>query len=205
MAEEIDYNAETRKAYDSFADEFEAKFKGYAEQLNYLAKESKEFLKRVPEHGKILDIGCGTGTYALLFQGKGFDVTCIDFSESMVRKCVERGLNAKLMDFEELRFKPESFDGVWAYASLFHVPKKNFRKVLTKIARVLKPGGVFYLGLRQGRGEGLKPDGSHGTQRWFSLYTDKELRAILEQRFEVEFFSETKTDCTYLNYVLKKK
>ncbi|CAM3753647.1 class I SAM-dependent methyltransferase [Flavobacterium gelidilacus] len=53
--------------------------------------------------GKVLDIGCGSGTHSLYLQEKGFDVTSIDISENAIEACQLRGLkNAKVEDVLDL-------------------------------------------------------------------------------------------------------
>ena len=48
----------------------------------------------------------------------------------MIRLCKQKGLNAQIGDLENLPFDDNSFDGIWACASLLHMPKSNLPKVL---------------------------------------------------------------------------
>ncbi len=200
------YKTETIKAYDTYAEDFCRKTEKYAKELNYLKEIVDKFLKNIPQKGKILDVGCGSGNYALLFKNKGYNVVCVDLSKEMIKISKERGLNAHIMDFENLKFPNNSFDGVWAYASVFHIPKANLNSALKQIYQIIKPKGIFYLGVFQGNGESFKTDNNYpDTKRWFSLYEDEELRKYLEPYFKVLFFSETKLEHNFLNYILKKK
>ncbi|MDP1975918.1 MAG: class I SAM-dependent methyltransferase, partial [Alphaproteobacteria bacterium] len=81
------------------------------------------FLAQLPLSSKILDAGCGVGRDAHVFENLGHKVTAFDGSFEMV-KLANQILKepAKLMLFQDIDFS-EEFDGVWAVASLIHVPK----------------------------------------------------------------------------------
>jgi ubiquinone/menaquinone biosynthesis C-methylase UbiE len=100
--------------------------------------------------GSVLDVGSGPGRDGLLLQSKGLQITCLDASSAMIELCTSRGLNSVIGDFNKLPFENESFDAVWAYTSLLHVPKSEAHTSLIEIKRVLKTGGVFGLGLIEG-------------------------------------------------------
>ena len=68
----------------------------------------------------------------------------IDASEEMVRLSSKlTGQQTLLMKFEDVDFKDE-FDGIWACASLLHVPKAKIKSVMTKLAQALKENGIFF-------------------------------------------------------------
>lgn len=198
-----DYKVETERSYNAFVDVFDTKFEEY---LKYVENEIDEFLRRLPSNGSILDVGSGPGNHALRFQNRGYEVLCIDIAEEMIQRCEDSGLEAKLMDFENMQIPENSFDGAWAYTSLLHVPKENFGGVLNQISKVVKPSGIFFLGMKEGDGEGfIIEDKYPGTKRWFSLYTNNELREYFKDLFQVEFHSKTKVkDKIFLNYILRK-
>ena len=61
--------------------------------------------------GRILDVGCGSGTHSLYLQEKGFDVTSIDISKNAIKACHLRGLkNAKVQDV--LTLENEKYDTI---------------------------------------------------------------------------------------------
>ena len=61
--------------------------------------------------GKVLDVGCGSGTHSLYLQEKGFDVTSIDISKNAIKACHLRGLkNAKVQDV--LTLENEKYDTI---------------------------------------------------------------------------------------------
>ena len=102
-----------------------------------------EFARRLPQGGRILDLGCGSGRDSLAFLKAGFAVDAVDGSVQMVRAASElTGLpvvHALFADYE-----PEGlYDGIWACSSLLHVPVAELADVIAKYARALVPGGTM--------------------------------------------------------------
>ena len=110
---------------------------------------------------------------------------CLDLSAEMVRLCREKGLRAEVADLEDFRL-PEKFDGVYANASLLHVPKTRAPIAVGLIADHLKPDGVALVSLKEGSGEGMEDhDRFPGTRRWFSYYSFEEASGLFADRFTV--------------------
>lgn len=156
--------------------------------------------------GKVLDVGSGPGRDGLILQKAGLNVICLDASEAMVKISTERGLHSVIGDFNNLSFEDESFDGVWAYTSLLHVPKSQIDRSLSEIRRVMKPHGIFGLGLIEGESELYRESSGVGKPRWFSFYKKEEVEKLLsEHSFEVLYFEEFKPNSKkYLNFISRK-
>lgn len=133
------------------------------------------FLELLEEGDTILDLGCGSGRDSLAFYEAGFDVTPLDASEEMCKLAeIHTGLDVLQMTFEEMDFD-SVFDGIWACASLVHVPKKELQDILGKITCALNDGGIFYMSVKKGDFEGFRGE------RYFSDYTAESAeRAIVE-------------------------
>ena len=143
----------------------------------------ESFLALVRPGGKILDAGCGSGRDSLYFQQHGYEVTAIDASTEMVKHTSTLiGRPVLLMRFHEVDFR-EEFDGVWASASLLHVPKAEIDGVIERLSRALVPGGIFYLSFKYGEREEIR----HG--RLFSDYTEESLAEMLNQHPQLEVLS----------------
>ena len=111
------------------------------------------FLSHVPPSGRILDAGCGSGRDSKEFLGRGYHVTSIDASRKMVQAATAlTAQKAHLMAFQEVGFS-EKFDGVWACASLLHVPLIELPGIIGRLASVLRPSGVLYASFKMGLGE----------------------------------------------------
>ncbi len=68
------------------------------------------------------------------------------------------------------------FDGIWACASLLHVPHNEVADVLHRLARALKPRGILYASLKEGKGEHIAEDG-----RFFSYFSLDEFVTLLTE------------------------
>ncbi|MBS3090040.1 class I SAM-dependent methyltransferase [Candidatus Pacearchaeota archaeon] len=172
-----------QKVYDAYPDYFDIKFGTYSN--NVIRKELDYVSHSLSKGARILDLRSGPGNHAHYFKDCGFDVYCLDFSEAILKKCREKGLKTVKMDFENMSFSPESFNMVWAYTSLLHIPKERVPRVISLIHNILTNGGHFGISIKEGNGEGFF-NFQKGGNRWFSLYTDKEIRLILENAFFVE-------------------
>ncbi|HIT42912.1 MAG TPA: methyltransferase domain-containing protein [Candidatus Caccovicinus merdipullorum] len=132
------------------------------------------FLELLEEGDTILDMGCGSGRDSLTFYDLGYDVTPLDGSEEMCRLAeVHTGLDVLQMTYEEMAFDG-AFDGVWACGAFVHIPKDEMPALFRKVARALTEDGIFYLSMRLGDFEGFQGE------RYFSCYSEKELRSLVE-------------------------
>ena len=125
---------------------------------------------------RILDFGCGAGRDALTFRVHGYRVDAVDGSEAMCRVAAEyTGLPVKRMRFDELNVR-DTYDGIWACASLCHLPKPMLKQVLIRMTDALKPGGVIYTSFRYGSFSGYIEDG-----RFYTDFTETTGPALVTQ------------------------
>lgn len=116
----------------------------------------------IPDRGKILDAGCGSGRDALYFQSRGYDVVALEPCESLAVEAERRlGHPVARLSFQELEWHGV-FDGIWACASLLHVPEAELGDVFFRLARALKLGGILYASFKFGTGEVIR-NGRHFT------------------------------------------
>lgn len=197
------YKEETKKAYNSSPNYFNNKFSHHFEL--YVKDKANSFLKLIKGEN-ILDMGAGPGTHALYFKNKGFNVLCIDNSEEMIKLCKEKGLNAQLIDIENINFEDCTFDGIWAYASLLHLHKDKINNVLHEIKKMLVPSGIFGLSMKEGKKDGFEEKGEYAEgKRWFSYYEEKELKEILEKDFKIIKISRTiGNNSVFMHFLLEK-
>jgi len=94
---------------------------------------------------KILDFGCGPGRDLQVFAGLGHLAIGLDGAESFVRMAhAESGCEVWQQDFLKLDLPDGYFDGVFANASLFHVPGRELSRVLRQLHATLKTAGVLF-------------------------------------------------------------
>lgn len=120
------------------------------------------FLSQVIPGGRVLDAGCGSGRDTKAFNALGYQVEAFDASAEMVRLAAAyTGLPVRQMTFNMLEAE-ERYDGIWCCASLLHLPQAELPEAMRRLARALKPGGVWYLSFKYGAGEREK-EGRHFT------------------------------------------
>ncbi|WP_292490759.1 class I SAM-dependent methyltransferase [Methanoculleus sp. 10] len=98
----------------------------------------------------ILDLGCGTGSHALIFTDMGYDVTGVDQSETMLdiarMKAVEKNKNIQFrkQDIRHLDL-PQQFDAAVAMFAVmgYQTSNRDFEDALISVYKHLSPGGLF--------------------------------------------------------------
>lgn len=115
-------------------------------RVNWMIETAKSIL---PNRGKILELGCGTGQLALEFARNGFDMTGVDLSPESIRIAEKYNkenpfkegfgsLSYRCGDMMKMDFKDAAFDAVIFFRSLHHIPYPT--PLLKKLAEFLKPG-----------------------------------------------------------------
>ena len=140
-----------------------------------MSRAYEKFLAYLPHGAKVLDAGCGSGRDSLFFMRQGYRVTMLDASAAMCR-CAEKltGQKALHKTFAEINFDKQ-FDGIWANASLLHVPEQELEKVLKILHRALKDDGVLYASWKYGEAE--RRDG----ERFYCDMTEEKLKKLLQR------------------------
>ena len=114
------------------------------------------FVAGLPAQGRVLDAGCGSGRDSKAFIGLGYAVDAFDASPEMVAMASEHaGLAVRQMRFDEVDAVGR-YNGIWCCASLLHVPSSELPDAMQRLARALKPGGIWYVSFKYGEGERAK-------------------------------------------------
>lgn len=107
----------------------------------------------------ILDFGCGPGRDLLTFQQLGHTAIGLEGAESFAHMAREdSGCEVWLQNFLDLDLPCDFFDGVFANASLFHVPRQELPRVLAQLHGTLKSEGVLF----SSNPRGANDEGWHG-------------------------------------------
>ena len=133
------------------------------------------FLGYLAPGALILDFGCGSGRDSRYFLSKGFKVEACDGSAQMV-KIAEKtaGIPVKQMLFDELS-EVERYDGIFACASILHVPFKALPDIFRRLKRAVKRDGIIYVSFKYGDYEGER------NGRYFTDLTEERLKALLQK------------------------
>jgi 2-polyprenyl-3-methyl-5-hydroxy-6-metoxy-1,4-benzoquinol methylase len=146
------------------------------------------FTALLPEGGSILDLGCGSGRDSAYFLSCGFDVTAMDASEEMCNLAsIHIGQDVLQLSFAEIDFN-EVFDGIWACASLLHVPGNEIDHIFTKVIDSLKINGILFMSFRYGDYEGER-DG-----RYYKDYRTRSLKDLILKHESLELIEVQKCD-----------
>lgn len=170
-----------------------------------LSSHYDHFLRYVPEHGKILDFGCGSGRDTKTFLQKGYTVEAIDGSSEMCRLASDYcGIQVRCMDFQDLN-EVEKYDAIWACASLLHVAKDQMPTVIIKMRDALVSTGVMYISFKLGNYEGER------NGRFFFDVTPEVLSDLISRvsglKVIEEWFTEDvrpEKETQWYNVILKK-
>ena len=113
----------------------------------------ERFLQYLKPNALILDAGCGSGRDSKFFMESGYRVVALDGSKEMCRQAsAYLGQEVQCRLFEEIDEK-EVYDGIWACASLLHVPYELLPKVIARLITALVDGGVLYASFKYGEEE----------------------------------------------------
>lgn len=168
----------------------------------------KEFLKLVPEGGKILDLGCGSGRDSMNFMKLGYEVTAVDGSKELAKKASALlGKEVIVSTFEELELK-EKFHGIWACASLLHIKREDLKTVLNNLYNNLEDNGVFYMSFKYGEKEYVDDK-----NRYFNCFTDESIISFINENTKYNilglYITEDKlgrvNEVKWLNLICNKK
>ena len=164
------------------------------------------FLELLPLGARILDFGCGSGRDTKYFLDHGFRVDAVDGSLELCKAASEyTGIAVKHMLFQELA-EVESYDGIWACASVLHMKKEELADVFLKMCAAVKTGGIIYVSFKYGKFEGER------NGRYFTDMTEETMAELLmkipELKVEKQWITGDvragRRDERWLNMILRK-
>lgn len=132
-----------------------------------LRYEWDSYARHLPEakfgNMKLLDVGCGNGSFLMRAKSQGWDVSGIDFDEAAVDQARNAGLNVIQGEIKPDMFPEKHFDYITCSQVIEHVAEPNL--LLKSIYRWLKPGGTFWLATPNFDSDLRKQFGRH----WYPL------------------------------------
>lgn len=162
------------KVYDNL-EYYNNNAKLYFEQTNTgnFQENYEKFLNKIGKGSYILDFGCGSGRDSKYFIEHGYKVKSIDGSIEMC-KIASNYINQEVecMLFEDLK-EIDTYDGIWACASILHVEKEKLANIFIKMINALKPNGIIYTSFKKGSGYEIKEG------KYYNYITKEEMEALL--------------------------
>lgn len=129
----------------------------------------------MPKNALILDFGCGSGRDTKYFLEHGYRVEATDGSLEICKAATKiSGIPVKQMLFQELNEK-QKYDGIWACASILHLPKNILLIVLQKMCDAIKDHGTIYTSFKYGCCEREK------NGRYFTDFTEETFEKFMRQ------------------------
>ncbi len=162
------------------------------------------FLRYLPAKAVILGAGCGVARDEKYFLSLGHSVFAFDASVEMVKLARQELGNDAVVQatFQELTHH-ETFDGIWANASLLHVSYEETREVYKRLWQALKPGGILYASYQYGSTHRF-----HDNRNFYDM-NETTIVPYLEDLFEIIELRKTpdarSMDRVWLNLVVRKK
>ena len=173
-----DHVAKTIAVYDQIAADYARKI-----DLYLPSPELEKFISLLPKEAKILDAGCGPGRDCDYFIQHGLRVVGVDLSEKLLDLACQRVPKATFQkqDLRTFHFPRESFNGIWANASLHHLDRKDVRDVLKTFFTILKRQGILYILVKKGTGEeDVVESISSGLPRHYIYYSETEVKDMIK-------------------------
>lgn len=164
----------------------------------------EKFLQYVRPGGRIIDIGSGSGRDIKYFLSKGYKATGIDASKELCRISWDNGFNVENITIQE--WNPNThYDGIWANASLVHIPMEDIEDFFIKAKGCLNENGVIFVSMKV---DLIKEYDEKG--RFFCPFDETSLSMILQEQPSLQLVEKwytqdnlARTDFRWLNFILK--
>jgi SAM-dependent methyltransferase len=133
-------------------------------------------LTHLPKNSRILDAGCGPGQDVRYLSSRGYRAVGVDGTREFLSWARHKDPAGLLIsgDLQHLPFSQQSFDAVWAAASLIHLPKTGVRQTLASLRSITRSGGWMAATFLHGKNSGVLTQG-WVPGRYFSRWIKGEL------------------------------
>lgn len=183
-----DLHRRVERGYDAIAERYDLVTRANRGPETYFRTFLDGILARVPQGGRVLDLGCGAGsiTYELALRARVVGVDRSAAQLALARDAARRALFVRA-DMADVGFAQASFDVAVAFWSLIHVQRDRHASVLSEIHRWLRPGGLFAATLGTSDSlEDVEEDFFGAEMSWSHFDAETNRRLLIEAGFAVE-------------------
>jgi len=171
-----DPSLDTRETYDAIGARFIENARDRSAMIPWL----DQFAASLPRGALVLDVGAGPGIDSADLRARGLRAISLDFSLGMLRAGMREFPGERVQgDARRLPVASATIAGVWANASLHHLPAAEAGLALAAIHRVLEPRGLLYVSVKQGVGAEWESD-RYDSRRFFQYWSAESLDAALD-------------------------
>lgn len=182
-----DLHRKVERGYDTIAERYELVVRANRGPETYFRSFLERIVARIPEGGRVLDLGCGAGLITAELVRKA-PVVALDRSAVQLSLARSNAPGALLVraDIAEVAFEPASFDVVVAFWTLIHVRRDLHPSVLAHIHDWLRPGGWFAGTLgRSDSPEDSEEDFFGAPMSWSHFDAETNRRLIRDAGFDI--------------------
>lgn len=172
------------------------------------------FINQLPQRDTqcILDVGCGSGRDANYFAKQGYEVTAIDASAELIQWARQHHMSSRItwvhLDFSSIEKQAweNKFTGIWACASLLHVPFLELPCIIESLLETLTDDGVMYLSFKYGEGERIDNERffcNMNESRWTTIVAN--IPQVIE--YDIWLSADKRADCkdAWFNVMIKRE
>lgn len=171
------------------------------------------FINQLPQRNKhyLLDVGCGSGRDANYFAKQGYEVTAIDASAELIQWAHKAHMSSRIswvhlnLSSIEKQAWENKFTGIWACASLLHVPFLELPFIINSLLDTLTDDGVMYVSFKYGKGERVDEERffcDMDELRWKTIVA--KIQHVIE--YHIWLSADKRADCkdAWFNVVIKR-
>ena len=172
------------------------------------------FINQLPQRDTqcILDVGCGSGRDANYFAKQGYEVTAIDASAELIQWARQHHMSSRItwvhLDFSSIENQAweNKFTGIWACASLLHVPFFELPCIIQSLLETLTDDGVMYLSFKYGEGGRIDNERffcDMNESRWITIVAN--IPQVIE--YDIWLSADKRADCkdAWFNVMIKRE
>ena len=171
------------------------------------------FINQLPQRDTqcILDVGCGSGRDANYFAKQGYEVTAIDASAELIQWAEQHHMSSRItwvhLYFSSIEKQAweNKFTGIWACASLLHVPFLELPFIINSLLDTLTDYGVMYVSFKYGKGERVDEERffcDMNESRWTTIVA--KIPQVIEYKIWLSADKRSSIENNWFNITIKK-